>query len=345
MARRLFFVLLGAAFLYILYPLLFPVLMGGVLAVLFTPLVARLERKHVSPAFASLLVTFGITLLVLIPTTVLVYQGAKMGVQELERWKVAPQREIGDWTNALLDIPAIHHLLVKCTEWFPIGMQDLTETLQDTVRGVGGRAAEILAGLLASLPGTAFNLIIIVVSVFFFLEDGKRLGGWVRRRSIFSPNETERLLLVLVGVCRSVVLASVVSGLAQATFFGFWVLVTGAPNVLLATFLIFFASFIPVIGSGPVTFGLAIQQLLIGHTVPACLLAVAAVLTAMLDNFVRPWFLRGSVNLHPLLAFIAAFGGLQTLGFAGVFLGPIIASLFLALVEGFGASEQENAAE
>jgi predicted PurR-regulated permease PerM len=98
-----------------------------------------------------------------------------------------------------------------------------------------------------------------------------------------------------------------------------------------------------VIGSGPVTFGLGIQQLVIGHTVAGTMLLVAAVLTSMLDNFVRPWFLRGSVNLHPLLAFIAAFGGLQTLGFAGVFLGPIVASLFLALIEGIGTSDDVTA--
>jgi predicted PurR-regulated permease PerM len=43
--------------------------------------------------------------------------------------------------------------------------------------------------------------------------------------------------------------------------------------------------------------------------------------------------LRGSTNLHPLVAFVAAFGGLQTFGFPGVFLGPIIAGLFITTVK------------
>jgi predicted PurR-regulated permease PerM len=336
LARKLFFLLLGSAFLYVVYPLLFPVLMGGILAVLFVPLEARLGRRGIKPAFASFLITLTITLIILIPTAVLVYQGAKTGIQDLQQWKEAPQREVGDWTSELLDSPTIHASMVKITEWFPIGIQELTETLQDTVKSVGGRATEFLGGLLASLPRMAFDLIIIVVSLYFFLVDGPQLGGWVRRKSIFPPNETERLLKVLIGVCRSVVLASVVAGLFQAFFYGFFVLVTGTPNVALIAVIIFIASFVPVIGSGPVTFGLAIQQLLIGHTVTGVILLVAAVLTAMLDNLIRPWFLKGTANLHPLLAFIAAFGGLQTLGFAGVFLGPIIASLFLALIEVVG---------
>jgi predicted PurR-regulated permease PerM len=43
--------------------------------------------------------------------------------------------------------------------------------------------------------------------------------------------------------------------------------------------------------------------------------------------------LRGTVHLHPLVAFIAAFGGIQTLGFLGVFLGPILAAVFVAALD------------
>ncbi|MDR3608307.1 MAG: AI-2E family transporter [Oligoflexia bacterium] len=332
-ARWIFFVLLAGAFFYVVYPLILPVLMGGVLAVLFIPLAARMERRGIKAPLASFLITFGITLIVLIPTAVLVYQGAKSGVQEFQHWKDSPQRPVGDWTSALLESPTVHSLMLKVTAWFPIGIQDLTETLQDTVRSVGIRAAELLGALLASLPKMAFDLIIVVVSLYFFLVDAHRLGNWVRRKSIFPSVQTERLLQVLAGVCRSVVLAAVISGLAQAVFYGFFMLVTGAPNAILVISLIFFASFIPVIGAVPATFGMALGQLLSGHTVSGAVLLAAAVLTAMLDNLVRPWFLKGTANLHPLLAFIAAFGGLQVLGFVGVFLGPIIASLFLVLVD------------
>jgi predicted PurR-regulated permease PerM len=61
-------------------------------------------------------------------------------------------------------------------------------------------------------------------------------------------------------------------------------------------------------------------------------MAVVALMVAMTDNFVRPLFLRGATNLHPLVAFVAAFGALQSFGFVGVFLGPIIAGLFVTTV-------------
>jgi predicted PurR-regulated permease PerM len=57
------------------------------------------------------------------------------------------------------------------------------------------------------------------------------------------------------------------------------------------------------------------------------ILLVFALLTTVVDNFVRPAVIRGSANLHPLIAFVAAFGGLTLLGFPGIFLGPILAGL------------------
>ena len=81
------------------------------------------------------------------------------------------------------------------------------------------------------------------------------------------------------------------------------------------------------------TLGVAAQQLITGHSVKGIVLLVAALVVIGLDNVIRPWFLRGSANLHPLLAFIATLGGLQMLGFVGVFIGPIIAALFLLVLD------------
>jgi len=68
-----------------------------------------------------------------------------------------------------------------------------------------------------------------------------------------------------------------------------------------------------------------------GHA--GAVLLMSSVLTSLADNVVRPWVLKGGANLHPLMGFVAAFGGLQLLGLSGLFLGPIVAGLFLAAVK------------
>jgi predicted PurR-regulated permease PerM len=42
--------------------------------------------------------------------------------------------------------------------------------------------------------------------------------------------------------------------------------------------------------------------------------------------------LRIQLALHPLLVFLSMFGGLAAFGLAGLMLGPLVASLFMAMV-------------
>jgi predicted PurR-regulated permease PerM len=42
------------------------------------------------------------------------------------------------------------------------------------------------------------------------------------------------------------------------------------------------------------------------------------------DNFIWPSLVRGTARLPFMLAFIGIFGGLQTFGLLGLFLGPVI---------------------
>lgn len=340
MGRKIFTFLVTAAFFYIVFPLIFPLAMGGVFAVLFLPWVERLEEHKIGPRVASAIVTVGVTLGLLLPTSVLTYQGVKSGVQQLELLRDSPTTG-SDWAENLVNSPRVLHMAQWATTILPIGLEELTGTMSDLVRSVSNKVADWLGGLVTLLPGMAMALAVIVVSLYFFLVDGKKVVLFVRRHSVFPPPQTEQLVHALTEVCRSVVLAALVSGACQTAFEVLMVLFTGTPNVLLVGMLVFVASFVPLVGTAPVTFGLALQQLFLGRTAAGIALLISAAIVMMMDNLIRPWFLRGRSNLHPLLAFVAAFGGLQMLGVSGIFLGPIVAALMVATIQVL--TEQENA--
>ena len=174
---------------------------------------------------------------------------------------------------------------------------------------------------------------VVVVSVYFFLIDGRKLVHFFRRNSVFSAKQTDHLFAALAGTCRSVILASVVSGAVQAIVEVIFCLSTGVPNAALIGIFVFLASFVPVIGGAPITLGVALHAFLLEQTGAGITLLIGAAVVMVLDNFIRPIFLKGSTNLHPLMAFVAAFGGLQMLGFSGVFLGPIVAAMFVATLQ------------
>lgn len=341
MGRKIFAFLVVAAFCYIISPLIFPLAMGAVFATLFIPWVEKLEKKKFSTGAASGVITLGVTLLILLPTSILIYQGVKSGIEQLQALKESPTAG-ADWAQTLLSSPHLRPLMEWAASIFPVGLEELSSTLSDLLHSLSTNAAEWLGLFITHLPGMAMALAVIVVSLYFFLVDGRKLVIFARRHSVFSPPQTDQLLANLSGVCRSVVLAAVISGLAQASFETGMVLVTGTPNVLLIGVLVFITSFVPLIGTAPVTFGVALQQFMVGRTAAGVALLVSALFVTTMDNFIRPWFLRGSANLHPLLAFAAAFGGLQMLGFSGIFLGPIVAALMVTTIQVLTQTENQQ---
>jgi predicted PurR-regulated permease PerM len=61
-------------------------------------------------------------------------------------------------------------------------------------------------------------------------------------------------------------------------------------------------------------------------------MTVAAVFISTSDNFIRPWVMKGQSEMHPMLALVSAFGAVQLLGATGIFLGPIIAAVFVSFL-------------
>ncbi len=332
MARKLFALLITAAFIYITAPLALPVLMGALFAILLMPAQEWLERHRVRSGLAATLMTLGVTLIVILPLSFLLYLATRTGLEQLQALRAQPAGH-KDAAQLLLEAPFMRRLLQFATDWAPVTEAQVMDSLRDVAAAISLRTAEFLGAMLGKIPGFALELVIVVVSIFFFLIDGRKLVRFLRMQSFFSPDQTTRLFDTLEKTCRSVVLAALAVGLGQSTVFTVACLIAGVSNALLIGFLCFISSFVPVVGVAPVTLGVALFQLLSGNVAGGVGLLVAAGIAMTLDNIIRPWFLRGAVNLHPLLAFVAAFGGLSTMGFAGIFFGPVIAALFVVTIQ------------
>ena len=251
-----------------------------------------------------------------------------MGFSQLEHLKKSADTD-GNLIDSFLRSPKVKNLFEWVSGWVPIEPNDLSHSVRDLMGGIWSRLADVLGGVLSHLPGIAMTVAIVIVSTYFFLVDGRKLVAFLRKNTLFSQTQTDRIFKVVGDMCRSVILASLASGAVQTVLEVTGCVISGTSNVALIGLFVFVGSFIPVVGSAPVTFAIALQQFVDGRQGAGIILLVTAVIAMGADNAVRPMFLKGSANLHPLIAFVAAFGGLQTIGFSGVFLGPIIASLFV----------------
>ena len=53
------------------------------------------------------------------------------------------------------------------------------------------------------------------------------------------------------------------------------------------------------------------------------------------DNFLRPLFISEGSKVHILIVFVGVVGGLATLGFLGIFLGPLVMALFFFCLDAY----------
>jgi predicted PurR-regulated permease PerM len=62
-------------------------------------------------------------------------------------------------------------------------------------------------------------------------------------------------------------------------------------------------------------------------------LATGILVISTIDNLLRPILLGKDVEMHPLMIFLSTLGGIILFGFSGFVIGPIIASMLLAIWE------------
>jgi predicted PurR-regulated permease PerM len=140
--------------------------------------------------------------------------------------------------------------------------------------------------------------------------------------------------------CRDVIKASVQGVMVIAAIQGFLGGITfallGLPSSVLWGFVMFIASLIPMAGSALVWVPASIYLAATGQYWQAGVLVfVGAVVIGSVDNLLRPRLVGSKAGLHDLVIFFSVLGGLQAFGVAGLFVGPVVVALTLAIIEVF----------
>lgn len=298
---------------------------GAMLAALGQPVFKAARRLGMGPRLAAAAVTLGALLLVIVPAALFAVQAVRQGIAVAE---VVSQREDITFEGVLQyleRLPPVRYLA-----------QD-SDGLRTQLVEAARRGAAVLTGALGrmakGIPEFLLQLVLTVVALFFFLVDGKRFVDWMLERSALHPDVRSRLVQSLHGTAIATVWAGLAAAGVQAllVFLGFVIL--QIPAAFLAGGASFILAWIPMVGTLPVT--LAGAAYLYSQEAMARLvgLLVLAVIVGLSDNLVRPLVLKGGEGMHPFVALLAILGGIEVFGIFGVFLGPVVAALFITLFD------------
>jgi predicted PurR-regulated permease PerM len=211
-----------------------------------------------------------------------------------------------------------------------INFQPVVLKLMDNIRGFVLGAAPNFLGSLASLALGLFTMFFVMY--YALLQPaglGKKLTNIIPLDAELKQKMVEEIRAVLKGVLYGQLVTSLVHGALEGLGFFFF----GIPNTVFWAVLMVILSFIPVLGTPMVWVPAAIYLWIIGHPwFGLALLAYSSVVTAVVDNVLKPKLISGKSNIHPVIVLIGVLGGLNLFGFIGLVIGPLLLAMLIRLL-------------
>ncbi len=243
-------------------------------------------------------------------------------------------------------------LRVARTVWIGEQIHRLRGVLQQVVlQSVRVLASSLgyAANLVAALAALVIALIVYTIALYYFFLDGVELLTAAESLIPMDRLRQRELIANFASSVRAVVLATFLAAVGQGLATAIGIKLVGMGPFFLLLIASTLSALIPMAGTWLVWFPCACVLAWQGHWGSAIFLSVYGIgFVGMLDNVIRTYVLKNETKLHPLLAVVSVFGGLQVMGLWGVFMGPVVACCLHSLLEIFNqevrAITQEPAA-
>ena len=310
-------------------PLVWALLLGGLLA----PLNLRLTRRLGGRAqLASSITTLLTVLLFILP---LALTAGAVGVQATQLLRRLEGKVPGRVEGSALDVSQLP-LVGEAMAWIDantsLSLVQLEGWLAEALRRVLELIMSSGGSFVMGALGTTVSFVMMLFVLFFVLRDGPAMTQQVvsllpiegERRSLLQRHLTDMTRAVFLGLGLTAVAQGMLLGV------GFWI--AGLPSPLVFGVLGIILALVPMVGPAVLWIPGAIWLATRGDTGYAIFLALwGSIVVGLVDNLLRPLLISGRAEVPTLAVFIGVIGGLAAFGFIGLFVGPIVLGLLIAL--------------
>ena len=320
------------AFAYVIAePFLKPVAFAAIIAIAAFPLHERVQKKIAKPGWAALASTLMLILLFLVPFGLLLVKASNEAVIAAQRLgeKSASEGGFVPFVMSLVERP-----MGFIGRYLDLSRVDLQGQLTERLNSISVFLLRSGAIVLGNLAGFIGDALIAFVTLYFFLKDGRRILETLESFSPLSEAQTRKLMKGVGDSIIANVYGIVAVGAAQGILAATAMALVGIPSAVLLGIAAAVCSLIPIVGPALVWVPATIYLFASGQVWRGVFLLIwCSVVVGSADNVIRPWVIAGRVEIHPLVLLFALIGGVASFGFLGLFLGPIVVSILMALLE------------
>lgn len=199
---------------------------------------------------------------------------------------------------------------------------------------LAGYAAQVAALLLQTTTSAFLELVIGLMTMYYVLIEWPRIPVHIERVMPLDPRHTRALILEFRDVGRAAMIGTLATALIQGVLGWIGYALAKFPQAFLWGMFTALASFLPVLGTFLVWLPIGVWLLATGRPLAGAFVLAWGffIVVGLVDYVIRPRMVRGHGSTNQLLMLVSLLGGLEVFGLAGLIVGPIVISLFLAIL-------------
>jgi len=294
-----------------LKPFFTAIAFGAIAAFLWMPVHSRLHRKISENWSATLL-----TIITAVIVMAILISGAGMVLDDFSRIYMFFSK---------LDIASTF-----------TASPEIAKTINDVTRFFLTKIIAVLSDFASQLPRMMLSVLIFFITLFFFIRDGQRMAGWLKKNIPINPQKKEKIFKDLDNYAHAFINVWLLIGILQAVVavVGFYFF--GLPFAIIAGLLAAVLSIMPVIGPYALYIPVGLILILRGDVVTgAGLAAYGLIIGSILDYGLRPYLASRWASVHPMIMLLGIFGGITAFGPAGFIIGPMILMIVVAILKDY----------
>lgn len=325
-------------FIRLFYPFIFAFIVAAIVNPLVYTINNKMRRLKMNSKSSRAFVAFVITVLLLIGISLFLYIVFSVLIREI----------IGLTTNIQENWPSIVLAFEKVQTWIVTQMDVLpeqtlelldnfTEDILEFIRNFSGNLLNVTVAttsLFISRTGTFFvNAVTFFLSLYFMISDYHNIKQFVKKRIDKHALNTITLLKTsaLSGVGGYIKTQFILAFIAFLFMFIAFT-IFGQEYALILAIMLALVDLIPLIGTIGVLLPWGIIEWIIGEPNKGIFLLILGIVFFLFRRITEPKIMGSQTGLHPLLALMGIYVGLEIFGVWGALLGPLIMVILISVV-------------
>jgi len=339
----LFFLVVAFLFGFVLVePFLHTIILSAVLAIIFSPLNARLftklgQRGNLAAGLTSILVV----VLILLPTAFLVWGLITEGMSSMlaiRSW--ADRNDFGELMRSDRFVP----IFTWARETLPFVSLD-EATLQAKLLAFTQRFTQSILDASTTVVGNMAKLVLrfflMIFMIFYFLREGRGIVHKIKYLAPLRTHQEDFIIESLQRVSRAVLLGSLLIAVLQGLVGSLGLWIVGIPPLFWGV-MMGLAALIPVIGTGLIWIPATAYLYFFGDwRMTLFFLFYNVVIVTNIDTILRPMLMRKAAQVSPFYIFLAILGGIHAFGALGIIYGPLILTFLMVMIKIYSEEYKE----